>query len=105
MTHADAPLTPAGRPQLARCRFIILSGAHPSTNRELEAKVKALAGWKSYVTNPSPCVSSIRVSDSGLRNPAPVSRPYASLINNVTIIHEDGRSIMIGSVDASAQRF
>ncbi|BEH02291.1 hypothetical protein brsh051_15720 [Brooklawnia propionicigenes] len=41
----------AGKTPVKRNRFITLSGARPSINRELEAKVKALAGWKSYVTN------------------------------------------------------
>ena len=36
---------------MKRNRFITLSGARPSINRELETKVRTLAGWKSYVTN------------------------------------------------------
>ena len=40
----------AGKAPVKSNRFITLPGARPSINRELEAKVKALAGWKSYVT-------------------------------------------------------
>jgi transposase len=34
-----------------RNRFIKLTGATKSVNRELEAKSRALAGWKGYTTN------------------------------------------------------
>jgi transposase len=34
-----------------RNRFITLSGATKSVNRELEAKSRALAGWKGHATN------------------------------------------------------
>ena len=36
---------------MKRNRFIKLSGATKSVNRELEAKSRALAGWKGYTTN------------------------------------------------------
>ena len=36
-------------------RFITLTGGDKSVNRELEAKARTLAGWKSYITNiPNP---------------------------------------------------
>jgi transposase len=34
-----------------RNRFIKLAGGDKSINRELETKTRALAGWKSYITN------------------------------------------------------
>ena len=36
---------------MKRNRFIRLGGGDKSINRELEAKARALAGWKSYITN------------------------------------------------------
>lgn len=41
----------AGKAPVKRNRFIQLTGATKSVNRELEAKAKALAGWKGYITN------------------------------------------------------
>lgn len=41
----------AGMVPVKRNRFITLSGGTRSVNRDLEAKVRALAGWKPYVTN------------------------------------------------------
>ena len=41
----------AGKVPVKRNRFITLSGADKSVNRELEAKARTLAGWKGYVTN------------------------------------------------------
>jgi Transposase DDE domain len=40
-----------GHAAMKRNRFIKLSGATKSINRELEAKTRALAGWKGYTTN------------------------------------------------------
>jgi transposase len=40
-----------GHAPVKRNRFIKLSGATKSVNRELEAKSRALAGWKGYTTN------------------------------------------------------
>jgi len=40
-----------GHAAVKRNRFIKLSGATKSVNRELEAKSRALAGWKGYTTN------------------------------------------------------
>jgi len=40
-----------GKTPVKRNRFIKLSGATKTVNRELETKARALAGWKSYVTN------------------------------------------------------
>lgn len=48
---AKAANAVAGKAPVKRNRFITLSGARPSINRELETKVRTLAGWKSYVTN------------------------------------------------------
>lgn len=41
----------AGRVPVKRNRFVKLTGADKSVNRELEAKARALAGIKGYVTN------------------------------------------------------
>jgi hypothetical protein len=40
-----------GRAPVKRNRYIHLSGATKSVNRQLEAKTRALAGWKGYTTN------------------------------------------------------
>src|SRR6478752_3290398 len=45
----SAPST--GTPRSKRNRYIQLSGATKSVNRTLEAKTRALAGWKGYTTN------------------------------------------------------
>lgn len=41
----------AGQVPVKRNRFITLTGGSKAVNRELEAKVRTLAGWKPYVTN------------------------------------------------------
>jgi Transposase DDE domain len=41
----------AGKVPVKRNRFIRLVGADKSVNRTLEAKARALAGWKGYITN------------------------------------------------------
>jgi transposase len=41
----------AGHAPVKRNRFIKLTGATKTVNRELEAKNRALAGWKGYTTN------------------------------------------------------
>jgi transposase len=41
----------AGKVPVKRNRFIRLAGAEKSVNRALEAKARALAGWKGYITN------------------------------------------------------
>lgn len=41
----------AGKTAIKRNRFVTLAGATKSVNRELEAKARALAGIKGYVTN------------------------------------------------------
>jgi hypothetical protein len=40
-----------GHTPVKRNRYIQLSGATKSVNRQLEAKTRALAGWKGYTTN------------------------------------------------------
>jgi transposase len=40
-----------GKAPVKRNRYIRLSGATKSVNRELEAKTRALASWKGYTTN------------------------------------------------------
>jgi hypothetical protein len=40
-----------GHAPVKRNRYIQLSSAAKSVNRELEAKTRALAGWKGYTTN------------------------------------------------------
>jgi hypothetical protein len=41
----------AGKAPIKRNRFIKLTGADKSVNRELEAKARRLAGLKGYITN------------------------------------------------------
>jgi hypothetical protein len=50
-----AEKTVAGKVPVKRNRFIRLSGGARSVNRELEAKARALAGLKGYVTNLRAC--------------------------------------------------
>jgi hypothetical protein len=45
----------AGKVPVKRNRFIKLTGANRSVNRALEAKARALAGWKGYTTNLATC--------------------------------------------------
>jgi DDE family transposase len=52
---AKAEKAVAGRAPLKRNRFIQLSGGTRSVNRDLEAKARALAGLKGYVTNLTAC--------------------------------------------------
>ena len=52
---AKAANAVAGKAPVKRNRFIKLTGATKSVNRELEAKARALAGVKGYITNiPNP---------------------------------------------------
>jgi transposase len=48
---AKAERAVAGKAPVKRNRFITLTGGDKSVNRELEAKARTLAGWKSYITN------------------------------------------------------
>jgi hypothetical protein len=48
---AKAQRAVAGHAPVKRNRYIQLTGATKSVNRELEAKTRALAGWKGYTTN------------------------------------------------------
>jgi transposase len=48
---AKAETAVAGKAPVKRNRFITLAGATKSVNRDLEAKARALAGWKGYTTN------------------------------------------------------
>jgi hypothetical protein len=48
---AKAERAVAGKVPVKRNRFITLTGGDKSVNRELEAKARTLAGWKSYITN------------------------------------------------------
>ena len=52
---AKAEKAVAGKVPVKRNRFIQLSGGARSVNRELEAKARALAGLKGYVTNLRAC--------------------------------------------------
>lgn len=47
----------AGRAQVKRNRFLTLTDEHREVNRELEAKARALAGFKGYITNLLPDVA------------------------------------------------
>jgi len=54
---AKAERAVAGKEAVKRNRFIKLTGGDKTVNRELEAKARALAGFKAYITNienPSP---------------------------------------------------
>jgi hypothetical protein len=52
---AKAEKAVAGKAPVKRNRFIRLTGATKTVNRELEAKARALAGFKGYITNiPNP---------------------------------------------------
>lgn len=48
---AKAEKAVIGQVPVKRNRFITLTGGTKTVNRDLEAKVRALAGWKPYVTN------------------------------------------------------
>ncbi len=48
---AKAESAVAGKTAVKRNRFVKLTGAHKSVNRDLEAKARALAGFKAYITN------------------------------------------------------
>jgi hypothetical protein len=48
---AKAERAVEGKAAVKRNRYIQLTGATTSVNRELEAKTRALAGWKGYTTN------------------------------------------------------
>ena len=52
---AKAEKAVAGKTPVKRNRFVQLSGGTKSVNRELEAKARALAGLKGYVTNLQAC--------------------------------------------------
>lgn len=41
----------AGKTPVKRNRFVTLTGATKTVNRDLETKARALAGWKGYITN------------------------------------------------------
>ncbi len=54
---AKAERAVAGKEPVKRNRFVTLTGGDKAVNRELEAKARALAGFKAYITNmenPSP---------------------------------------------------
>jgi transposase len=48
---AKAEKAVAGKVPVKRNRFIALAGETKTVNRKLEAKARALAGWKGYLTN------------------------------------------------------
>jgi hypothetical protein len=52
---AKAEKAVAGRTAVKRNRFVQISGATKSVNRALEAKARAIAGLKGYVTNLAAC--------------------------------------------------
>ena len=59
---AKAAKAAAGLAPVKRNRFIRLDGAAKSVNRELEAKARALAGLKGYVTNLQACTDGTPVT-------------------------------------------
>ena len=57
---AKAEKAVAGKIPVKRNRFVHLSGATRSINRELEKRARTLAGWKGYVTNlPNPAPETV----------------------------------------------
>ncbi len=48
---AKAENAVAGKAPVKRNRFVTLTGADKSVNRDLEFKARLLAGWKAYATN------------------------------------------------------
>jgi transposase len=52
----------AGKEPVKRNRFVTLTDTTKTVNRELEAKARALAGWKSYVTNLSDTTAEFVIS-------------------------------------------
>ena len=48
---ARAEQAVAGKTPIKRNRFVVVSRADARVNRELEAKARQLAGWRSYLTN------------------------------------------------------
>ena len=52
---AKAERAVAGKVPVKRNRFISLIGGDKAVNRTLEAKARALAGWKGYTTNLATC--------------------------------------------------
>ena len=52
---AKAERAVAGKTPIKRNRFVTLAGAGKAVNRTLEAKTRALAGWKGYTTNLAVC--------------------------------------------------
>ena len=48
---AKAEKAVAGQAAIKRNRFVTLTGGTRTVNRHLEAKARALAGWKPYITN------------------------------------------------------
>ena len=69
-------------------RYIQLTGATKSVNRDLEAKTRALAGWKGYTTN-------LTARDTAVRHrrlpPAVAHREELPHVQNTTC--KPGRSI------------
>jgi hypothetical protein len=48
---AKAEKAVAGQAPIKRNRFVTIAGGTRTINRDLEAKARVLAGWKSYITN------------------------------------------------------
>jgi hypothetical protein len=67
-----------GKAPVKRNRFIKLTGATKSVNRDLETKTRALAGWKGYTTNlvgQSAELSSTPITSCGVsRRASPMSK-------------------------------
>ena len=59
---AKAENAVAGKVAVKRNRFVKLTGASKSVNRDLEAKARSLAGYKGYVTNLSHCPDGTPIS-------------------------------------------
>jgi len=60
---AKAEQAVAGKAAIKRNRFVALSGGDRSVNRDLEAKARALAGLKGYVTNLTGATADTRTPD------------------------------------------
>ena len=82
----------AGKVSVKRNRFIKLTGAEKSVNRDLEAKARALAGIKGYTTNlisqtaesSSAPTTSCGASSTASRCPSTTCRPGRSSTTNAS---------------------
>ena len=80
---AKAERAVAGKVPVKRNRFIRLVGADKSVNRTLEAKARALAGWKGYITNLATCPDGTPVTAEFVIERLPPAVPDRGLVPHV----------------------